>query len=138
MFWLLWCWRCHRYEGKQTHDKSKSQIEEWVIKKMFFKTVSNKRVFSRKTLLQTVFVRCFSKYIFILLFFIRIHRKIVMIPKVKKKYFTFIGESKVPLGQKFANFFLSFVRINFHKFVKINKPARQTLLKIQFLLFLEL
>ena len=73
-----------RYEGKQTHDKSKSQIEEWVIKKMFFKTVSNKRVFSRKTLLQTVFVRCFSKYIFILLFFIRIHRKTVMIPKVKK------------------------------------------------------
>ena len=74
-----------RYEGKQTHDKSKSQIEEWVIKKMFFKTLSNKRVFSRKTLLQTAFVRCFSKYIFILLFFIRTHRKIVMIPKVKKK-----------------------------------------------------
>ena len=73
-----------RYEGKQTHDKSKSQIEEWVIKKMFFKTVSNKRAFSRKALLQTVFVRCFSKYIFILLFFICIRRKTVMIPKVKK------------------------------------------------------
>ena len=45
-----------------------------------------------------------------------------MIPKVKKKYFALIGESKVPLGRKFANF-LSFVRINFHKFVKMNKPA---------------
>ena len=69
MFWLLWCWHWHRYVGKQTHDKSKSQIKEWVIKKIFFKTVSNKRALSRKSWLQTVFVRCFSKYIFILLFF---------------------------------------------------------------------
>ena len=35
--------------GKQVHYKSKSQIEEWVIKKMFFKTISNKRAFSRKS-----------------------------------------------------------------------------------------
>ena len=35
--------------GKQAHDKSKSQIEKWVIKKMFFKTISNKRTFSRKS-----------------------------------------------------------------------------------------
>ena len=69
MFWLLWCWRWRRYVGKQAHDKSKSQIERWVIKKMLFKNVSSKRAFSRKLLLQTVFVRCFSKYIFILLFF---------------------------------------------------------------------
>ena len=27
-----------------------------------------------------------------------------MIPKIPKKYFALIGESKVPLGQKFANF----------------------------------
>ena len=35
--------------GKQVHDKSKSQIEKWVIRKMFFKTISNKRAFSRKS-----------------------------------------------------------------------------------------
>ena len=46
-----------------------------------------------------------------------------MIPKVpkKKKYFALIGESKVSRGDKN---FLSFARINFHKFVKINNPAR--------------
>ena len=35
--------------GKQVHDKSKSQIEKLVIRKMFFKTISNKRAFSRKS-----------------------------------------------------------------------------------------
>ena len=35
--------------GKQVHDKSKSQIKKWVIRKMFFKTISNKRAFWRKS-----------------------------------------------------------------------------------------
>ena len=42
-----------------------------------------------------------------------------MIPKVKKKkYFTLIGESKVPLGQKFANFFFKFCEDKFSQICK--------------------